>query len=111
MKVTLNIPDWAEDEYLKIISNNMELVAYKTHGKDSPWIIKDERCNRCIECCLSVGPEFPWYDEKTEKCKYLRKNAGSYVCDAGPMRPVKCTDDPPFGKYPSCSITYRKLDE
>lgn len=107
MKIILDIPDWAMNGHLQLISNHMEQVAEKKPGKDSPFYIKADRCNRCTECCLSVGPEFAYYDEKAERCKYLIKNGESWECIAGPMRLVKCTDDPPQGKYDNCSITYK----
>ena len=103
----IEIPDWAQDGYLSVTLNHMELVAYKQPGKDSPIIIKVDRCNHCLECCLSVGPEFDYYDESIEKCKFLTDQG---LCNAGPMRPVKCTDDPPKGKYRGCSLTYRNQD-
>ena len=62
-RITLDLPDWTDDGYIKIISNT-ELVAYREHGTDRPWMVKVGRCSKCGECCLNVGAGFPYADDE-----------------------------------------------
>jgi hypothetical protein len=89
MKVTLDLPEWAMEGDLRLISNHMELVAYKETGGDSPFMVKTVRCNNCGECCLDVGgSSLPHNDEG--KCDHLVYENGKYFCNAGGERKVSC---------------------
>ena len=103
MKIELEIPDWASGGFLRIIHNNMETVAFKDHGADSPWMVKSSRCNNCGECCLDVHGLMPSDDEG--RCIYLVKEGGKYRCNAGGSKNAGCFGDPDID---GCTVIYRK---
>lgn len=108
MKITLDIPDWAMEGDLRLIRNNLETIAHKENGADSPWQIKEVRCNNCGECCLDVGQEFMYGDDEG-KCKFLIKESDGWKCNAGGMRLIGCLGDPDTNEYDECSIKYKVI--
>jgi len=98
----INIPDWAKDGYIKVILNDMELVAYKEPG-NSPIMIKTVRCNNCGECCLDMaGSDLA---DEEGKCKYLQFDNHNWKCNAGGRRRTSCLAEP-VGY--NCSCAYKE---
>jgi len=110
MKILLDIPDWAMDGVIRLLSN-AELVAYKEPGRDQPFFVKVERCNQCGECCLDVGEKGPFGCDDEGKCvKLVKRTDGKWDCTAGRLFPFTCIL-PPKGKRAEeigCSITFEK---
>lgn len=104
----IEIPEWAEEGYIDVIMNGVERIAFKNHGKDSPIMIKVERCNQCGECCLDIGKGGPFGSDDEGKCTKLVRNAGKWECTAGQNRAVRCLRDPNKNSYPECSVEYRE---
>ncbi len=107
MKIELEIPDWAMDGFIKVISNT-ELVAIKEPGRNMPWKIKDTRCNYCGECCLTVDNAGPFEADDEGKCSKLIKEDGKWLCTAGPNLPLCCFLPPPKRNAPNCVITWKE---
>jgi len=107
--IILELPDWAMAGQLRLVLNDMELVAYKEPGLDSPWFIKTGRCNNCGECCLFVGETTLVPTDEEFKCAYLTKNGDKWLCNAGAFRPAACLGDPSKDLYPDCSVEYKQV--
>lgn len=75
MKIEVEVPDWAGEMALYILSG-IELVARKPAGQ--PWQVKTSRCHYCAECC------------DNGKCKHLINHAQGRQCGLGLSRPFHC---------------------
>lgn len=106
MKINIEIPDWAMDGFITVIVNAKELVAYKDHGKDQPWHVKQTRCNGCGYCCLTVGNGGPFGANDEGACPKLVKNGDRWECGAGHLFPQQCVRSPNKRNAPECVITY-----
>jgi len=106
--VKIDIPDWAEDAYVKVYANT-ELVAYKEPGKDQPVYIKSVRCNKCGACCMDMWKAAPFGHDDEGNCVKLRKNGEEWECTAGSMLPLRCLGEDPVSDE-NCIIEYRKQE-
>ena len=97
MRIELDIPDWATDQTIRIISG-LEMVAYKdTKGY---WQVKEIRCQRCGECC------------KKENCDKLSLQEVTAVCERGLSMPFHCLVALPCydAKYQNkCLVQYKEI--
>ena len=105
----IEIPEWAEEGNITILWNNVEVVAYKFNGKNSPIMVKPEegRCNQCGECCLGIGIDHYLADDEG-KCKHLSYENKKWKCNAGGLREVNCFGDPSKKLFPDCSVFYEE---
>ena len=80
MKITIELPDWAEERHIRIFAG-VELLGEKLAHEDF-LKVKDDRCNRCGECCRVVPPEgydpdtFWLYDIVDGACEHLEPEPG-----------------------------------
>jgi len=107
MRIVLDIPDVFAEGILRIISGG-ELVA-KKHPDHDYWIVKENRCNNCGECCLNV--DFTCFGADEEgKCNALEKRGDKWFCSKFIDRPFRCIDDPVDPEdLKCCSITHKKV--
>ena len=107
MKITIDIPDWAAEGRILVLSNG-ELAAYKDPGIDSPVKVKKVRCNFCGECCMMLGPdEGPFGADDEGKCLKLYKSKDGWLCGVeGNEKRLTCCGDPNKANAPSCVIEY-----
>lgn len=108
MKIKLEIPDWAVNGRLVILSGT-ELVASK-EPEANHWLVKDVRCNLCGECCLD-SPNTPFGLDNEGKCVKLVFDREKYWCMAKSHRPYNCCIDPIEAEKENlgCCITYKKI--
>jgi len=100
MKIELELPDWAGDMALYILSS-MELVAFKE--TDKKWMIKTERCHSCGKCC-GLGKE--------GACEHLyQRDKEIWQCNYGILRPFACcvTYVPPEANE-GCTEVFKELE-
>lgn len=95
MKIDLEIPDWAEDQCIRVISG-IETVAFKHVGKK--WQVKEVRCNRCGFCC---------YDRA---CEHFDTTPGQEHCKLGLSMPFHCVVEVHKENYPKCVMTYKTVE-
>lgn len=118
MKVRLDLPDWVDERHIRIKADErndihvlagVELVAIKYQLEDH-WLVKDQRCNMCGDCCTGL-PTTHVYPTVNGECIHLGKpdRQGRRMCQIPLYRSRICDADPPPGKHPRCSITYKKV--
>lgn len=108
MKMELEIPDWAFEKNLYIISaleGDIELVAYRELGKR--WKVKDYRCNQCGSCCCK------WFNSSNPKenpCEQYEFRDGKGYCKLSVGMPFNCAIGISKSPYiPECVVTYREI--
>jgi hypothetical protein len=109
MKITFEIPNWAEERNLYFFAG-IELMAYKTAGKKE-INIKTKRCNQCGECCRSLPKKFPIRKDENNTCVHLKKTGNIYSCSIIlAERPYVCAKSDPVMNNGTgrdyCSIRY-----
>ena len=108
MEIRLELPDWVEPRRILILAG-VELVASKL--PDEEWKIKDNRCNRCGQCCKNLsdaGGRGGFPAVKNGICKYLKLEPGTtdkYYCGIVTNKPFSCVHDPVNDL--NCNITYK----
>jgi len=105
MKIELEIPDWATEGRLMILSGT-ECVATK-ESKEDHWLVKETRCNLCGECCLD-SPNTPYGLDDEGRCVKLVFDREKWWCMAKAHRPYNCLADP-IDKNLECCITHKKV--
>lgn len=106
MRITLEVPDWVATSRILIIAGT-ELVAQKS-PQDDFWLIKENRCARCAQCCLD-NPPTPYGTDDEGRCLKLVHDHGVWECTAGMAKPLRCVQDPNIVDYEVCSITHRAV--
>jgi hypothetical protein len=110
MRIVLDLPDWVDGDERRIrILYGSELVARKNPWENF-WLVKDDRCSRCGQCCLALAPNSqttPAGVDDEGKCKALFDDRGEMSC-AIFADMLSCFDDPIDD--PECSITKRKVE-
>jgi hypothetical protein len=110
MKINIEIPDWANENNIYIVSRN-ELVAYK-NVDENKWYIKSERCNKCGNCCMVHPKEGSYFPVKKDgSCIHLIKDGENNICSLGMEKPLACVLGEPIGKEHDrfkCSIQYNR---
>lgn len=111
MKVTFDIPDWAQERDLYLFAGT-EVVAVIPYGRGELWQ-KISRCDWCGRCCenLPVRVQEPISRDEHNTCTHLVTIGGQKECDLGPRRPWSCSVyDMHIGKCPEaaklCAVRY-----
>ena len=110
MKITIEIPKWAERRDIVVMAG-IEGLAVKRC--DDPYIyVKTDRCNNCGKCCRAphIAGAFP-LDGQGNCIQQIGK---SFECGLRVDRPrVCCYSDPVIAKKKDaedfCSIRYKKI--
>lgn len=109
MKITLDIPDWADERHIRILAG-IELVAFKLAQEDH-FKVKDVRCDWCGDCCTGFTQEKHFFNVTDNgECEHLQKadRFGRRVCSVAINRPHACTNDPVhLIERGECPITYK----
>jgi len=105
MKIEIEIPDWAGERALHILSGN-EAVATKL--SDGDWYVVTERCNRCGKCCKQYD-KVPFECNENGWCPYLYEEpTGEYTCLLGAYRPVGCSTLGPIPTF--CNMKMERVE-
>ena len=106
MKITIEIPDWAEERHIYIMAG-IELLAKREVGQ--PLMIKTRRCRACGKCCMDLLSGHPMGLSEEGHCAHLTKEPGAndmYVCGMHSHRPFGCCVADPT-KVLDCPIKYK----
>ena len=116
MKVTVELPDFPEDDRRLIrVMYGIEERAKKFPGED--WKIKTSQCNMCGKCCMNVRDGWVFgKNPETGNCSHLIYNAGyddgktkfGWLCDMGTSRPFSCSTGDEAGQD-HCSVKWSEL--
>ena len=102
MKLTIDVPEWAQERSIVILAG-MELLAIKR--PEQPLQVKVIRCNRCGKCCMDVGDSPLIKADTYGGCPFLEiESPGVYKCGAGFDKPYSCLMDPNKKNVPECCI-------
>ncbi len=108
MKITIDIPEWAQKRHIYIMAG-IEMLAYKLYGEDVVHI-KTARCSRCGECCMNLGLGSEEPIGPDGNCIHLDKVGGQYVCGLHIRRPFGCSVGmQKKGSHPSCTVEYKEV--
>ena len=110
MMIQIELPDWVNERQILILAGT-ELAAKKMPW-EKEWTIKDDRCNRCGDCCRDLPENGGRHGNVTKVkngvCEYLQLEPGTtdkYNCSIAGNRPLCCLLDP-LNKL-NCNITYK----
>jgi hypothetical protein len=109
MKIEIEIPEWAEDEYKDwFIISGSEQRAYFKHN-EKKWHIKTKGCVMCGNCCVNL-PKGQYELDAKGDCIHLGQDGDKRPCNLGIMSPWTCIEGDPtkgqWGKLAGCSIRY-----
>ena len=90
-KITINIPDGADEKIIRIFSAQQQIAVLYPHGKK--YVLKNQ-CVKCGKCC--------------EDCEYLNKENECELVYTG-RRPFRCSCDNPRG-VEGCSVKYEEVE-
>ena len=102
MKIELEIPDWAGEQCIRILSG-IEMVAYKHTDKN--WQVKEIRCARCGNCCSKV-----MFGDKD--CEHLEFRNNLAYCRLGLSMPFHCVTEMLEADkkiVPMCKTLYKEI--
>lgn len=112
MKIEIDIPDLSSEGNTLYLFSSMEMIAYKSPGKN--WMLKDKYCIQCGICCTKLSPEVnTWISKKAcnGRCFLLQDmDDGRKMCGLGIERPFSCSittemkDD-----NPNCPVTFKEI--
>jgi len=109
MKITIAIPDWADERHIRILAG-IELAAVKL-AHENFWRIKETRCDQCGKCCQGFTQGKHFFDVINGDCEHLRDKPGptdQKECAIAINRPHACSNDPiHMIERGECCITYR----
>jgi len=106
MKITIDLPEWAEERHIYVMAG-IELLAHKL--PDKPLYIKTERCNMCGKCCMDLSNRHP-FPVVNGRCIYLQKEPGKnemWRCELAINRPFGCSVGIPRADY--CPIRFEEI--
>jgi hypothetical protein len=95
-KITLTLPDWADDKEINIFAG-VEILARKFPGEDV-FHVKRVRCNMCGLCCMNLKGDLHPFPVVGGRCIYLKqwgKVGDKFLCDLGFFRPMACSATDP----------------
>ena len=110
-KITIELPDWAEERHIYILAG-IELLAVKYAG-ESKLRIKTEHCNMCGYCCHVLRDDGSFrFPVKDGHCEYLEVYEEKEECSLGIDMPFSCcAGDPTLHNWKDkekCSIRYKE---
>ncbi len=103
-KITLVLPDWAEDMEINIFAG-VEILACKP-PTENVFYVKKVRCNQCGICCMNLKGEhhpFPVVDGRCMHLKQWGKTGDKFLCGLAFFRPMACCATDPT-KMEECII-------
>lgn len=113
MKITVEIPEWAEGRHLYLFAG-MELLALKRAGEKHVHV-KAARCNKCGKCCEDLDAHVSGHlPLEGRACGHLVKRTdGTTDCGLGINMPLSCAIGSPAAgrwktEYP-CSIEFKEV--
>jgi len=111
IKIEIEVPDHPDNQAREYYFRGMELLAYRDPG--GPWMIQQQRCCQCGECCFGFLPPFPFpaLDDEKGTCSKLEKEVGDnprYLCDAKMDKPFICCITPMKRResIPTCTVEF-----
>lgn len=107
MKITIDIPEWAENSRIAVFAGMEQLAYYNKLSDPDNVFVKETRCNMCGKCCMFVKKR-PMLNVVNGMCVYLHPERK--YCTVASNRPLNCCYDPNIEfEYPECCITHKKV--
>jgi hypothetical protein len=103
MRITIDIPDWAEGRHIYIFAG-IELLAYRHKGESLK--VKTGRCSMCGGCCMGLGEVSQPPLAIDGRCVNLVPDGPKLVCSLGSSRPFSCSAGVRLKNVKGCTETY-----